>query len=221
MEMNGKMIAGKPLYVALAQRKAKKIEGHDCRFVGTIFTDAFNCNGGKNLVLCGSALSAEQKFMMVDFAKTNGALVSKYWKDNVTHEIAVTDANGAFTRTLKVLMAILNGKWVVTMEWLMACVDAGRVVNEEPYEVCLDTHGCSSGPTAGRLRAQRLAAVEGVAQECGSRVVGHTWILGSIAVCSLLLLISRVQQCSIRFLRCLKLIFYACFGVFLSLGLEL
>ncbi|MFS7928983.1 putative BRCT domain, BRCA1-associated, BRCT domain superfamily [Helianthus anomalus] len=50
-------------------------------------------------------------------------------------------------------MAILNGKWVVTMEWLMACVDVGRVVNEEPYEVHLDTHGCSGGPTAGRLRA--------------------------------------------------------------------
>ncbi|KAF5754409.1 putative RNA recognition motif domain, BRCT domain, BRCA1-associated, RNA-binding domain superfamily [Helianthus annuus] len=189
MEMNGKMIAGKPLYVALAQCK----EDRRARLqVCTIFTDAFNCNGGKNLVLCGSALSAEQKFMMVDFARTNGALVSKYWKDNVTHEIAATDANGACTRTLKVLMAILNGKWVVTMEWLMACVDAGRVVNEEPYEVRLDTHGCSGGPTAGRLRAQRLAAVEGVAQECGSRVVGHTWILGSIVLCSLLLLTSRV-----------------------------
>ncbi|KAM0025256.1 putative RNA recognition motif domain, nucleotide-binding alpha-beta plait domain superfamily [Helianthus debilis subsp. tardiflorus] len=84
MEMNGKMIAGKPLYVALAQRKEVR--------------------------------RARLQFMMVDFARTNGALVSKYWKDNVTHEIAATDANGAFTRTLKVLMAILNRKWVVTME---------------------------------------------------------------------------------------------------------
>ncbi|KAM0064863.1 putative BRCA1-associated, BRCT domain superfamily [Helianthus debilis subsp. tardiflorus] len=135
METNGKMIPGKPLYVALAQRKEVR--------------------------------RARLQFMMVDFARTNGALVSKYWKDNVTHEIAATDANVAFTRTLKVLIAILNGKWVVTMECtafnlsgrsydftrLMACVDAGRVVNEEPYEVRLDTHGCSGGPTAGRLRA--------------------------------------------------------------------
>ncbi|KAJ0752154.1 putative RNA recognition motif domain, BRCT domain, RNA-binding domain superfamily [Helianthus annuus] len=84
MEINGKMIASKPLYIALAQRKEDR--------------------------------RARLQFMMVDFARTNGALVSKYWKDNVTHEIADTYANGACTRTLKVLMAILNGKWVVTME---------------------------------------------------------------------------------------------------------
>ncbi|XP_021995204.1 BRCA1-associated RING domain protein 1-like, partial [Helianthus annuus] len=113
----------------------------------TISTNVNRCttlqDGGKNLVLCGSSLSAEQKFMMVDFARTNGALVSKYWKDNVTHVIAATDANGACT----------HRKWVVTMEWLKACVEAGRIVNEETYEVHLDTHGCSGGPTAGRLRA--------------------------------------------------------------------
>ncbi|KAI3808701.1 hypothetical protein L1987_24659 [Smallanthus sonchifolius] len=224
-------------------------------------------NGEKKLVLCGSALSSEQKFTMVDFARRNGALVSRYWKDDVTHVIAATDSNGACTRTLKVLMAILNGKWIVTMEWLKACVEAGHIVKEEPYEVHLDTHGCSGGPTAGRLRAisnapklfnnmkfyfigdfveafktdllnlvktaggtisetkdqllssnyaglkldeatfvvynadlsicaeledegsikfQRLAAAEDVAQESGARVVGHTWILESIAACSLM-----------------------------------
>ncbi|MFS8018556.1 putative BRCA1-associated, BRCT domain superfamily [Helianthus anomalus] len=47
--------------------------------------------------------------MMVDFARTNGALVSKYRKDNVTHVIAATDANGACTRTLK--MGCYNGMY--------------------------------------------------------------------------------------------------------------
>ncbi|MFS7955935.1 putative [histone H3]-lysine(4) N-trimethyltransferase chromatin regulator PHD family [Helianthus anomalus] len=266
-----------PNHVSHKFPKEKKSKAKKQVTEKTISTNVNRCatlqDGGKNLVLCGSALSAEQKFTMVDFARTNGALVLKYWRDNVTHVIAATDANGACTRTLKVLMAILNGKWVVTMEWLKACVDAGRVVNEEPYEVRLDTHGCSGGPTAGRLRAlnnapklfnnvkfyfvgdfvqafksdllnlvktaggtisetkdqllpsdhggveldqatyvvynadlsicaevenedsikaQRLAAAEGVAQECGSRVVGHTWILESIAACSLLPLTSRV-----------------------------
>ncbi|KAK9071734.1 hypothetical protein SSX86_008163 [Deinandra increscens subsp. villosa] len=224
-------------------------------------------NGGKKLVLCGSALSSEQKFTLVDFARSNGALVSKYWQDNVTHVIAATDSKGACTRTLKVLMAILNGKWIVTIEWLKACVEAGHVVKEEPYEIRLDTHGCSGGPAAGRLRAlnnapklfnnmkfyfvgdfveafkadllnlvktaggsisetkehllssnyagveldqptyvvyntdlsicvesededsikhQRIAVAEDVAQEYGSRVVGHTWILESIAACNLM-----------------------------------
>ncbi|XP_076914669.1 BRCA1-associated RING domain protein 1-like [Bidens hawaiensis] len=222
-------------------------------------------NGGKNLVLCGSALSSEQKLTMFDFARTNGSSVSKCWKDNVTHVIAATDSKGACTRTLKVLMAILNGKWIVTIEWLKACVVAGRVVNEEPYEVGLDTHGCSGGPAEGRLRvlnnapklfnnmkfyfvgdyvqafkndllnlvktaggiigetkdeldqeayvvynadmsfsaevegensikSRRLDAAESVAQEygSGSRVVEHTWILESIAACSLVPVPSRV-----------------------------
>ncbi|MFS8032476.1 putative BRCA1-associated, BRCT domain superfamily [Helianthus anomalus] len=47
--------------------------------------------------------------MMVDFARTNRALVSKYWKDNVTHVIAATDANGPCTRTLK--MGCYNGMY--------------------------------------------------------------------------------------------------------------
>ncbi|MFS7928982.1 hypothetical protein Hanom_Chr04g00327181 [Helianthus anomalus] len=46
METNGKMIAGKPLYVARAQRQEVR--------------------------------RARLQFMMVDFARTNGALVSKY-----------------------------------------------------------------------------------------------------------------------------------------------
>ncbi|KAK1440833.1 hypothetical protein QVD17_06665 [Tagetes erecta] len=230
-------------------------------------------NGGKKLVLCGSALSSEQKIDLANFARCNGAIVSKYWKDDVTHVIASTDSNGACTRTLKVLMAILNGKWIVTLEWLKACVEAGRIVKEEPYEIRLDTHGCSGGPEAGRLRAlsnapklfnnmkfyfvgdyieafktdlmnlvktaggiisenkdqllyrncadmkvdeatfvvyntdfttytelededsiksQRLALAEDVAQEYGSRVVGHTWLLESIAACSLLPVTPRV-----------------------------
>ena len=34
----------------------------------------------------------------------------------MTHVLAATDANGACSRTLKVLMAILNGKWVLKMD---------------------------------------------------------------------------------------------------------
>ncbi|KAI7731157.1 hypothetical protein M8C21_006565 [Ambrosia artemisiifolia] len=192
-------------------------------------------NEGKNLVLCGSALSAEQKFTMVDFARANGALVSKYWKDNVTHVIAATDANGACTRTLKVLMAILNGKWVVTMECtapklfnnikfyfvgdfvqafksdlLNLVKTAGGTISETKDQLLSSDYGgldldqttyvvynadmsiCAELENEDTIKDQRLAAAEGVAEECGSRVVGHTWILESIAACSLLPLTSRV-----------------------------
>lgn len=53
---------------------------------------------------------------MAKFASNCGATVSRNWRPNVTHVIAATDANDAYTRTLKVLMAILNGKWIVTMD---------------------------------------------------------------------------------------------------------
>ncbi|GKB43325.1 BRCA1-associated RING domain protein 1 isoform X1, partial [Tanacetum coccineum] len=93
-----------------------------------------------------------KKYSLVDFARGNGAVVSKYWRKEVTHVIAATDLPGACTRTLKVLLAILNGKWILTTERLQACAKAGKLVDEEPYEVFLDTHGASGGPKAGRLR---------------------------------------------------------------------
>ncbi|XP_021280865.1 BRCA1-associated RING domain protein 1 [Herrania umbratica] len=107
----------------------------------------------KEWVFCGSALSSEEKFVLVKFAKNIGVTVSKFWKPDVTHVIASTDENGACTRTLKVLMAISNGKWVLKMDWIMVCMKAIYPVNEEPYEVILDNHGCSDGPKTGRLRA--------------------------------------------------------------------
>ncbi|GKA78274.1 BRCA1-associated RING domain protein 1, partial [Tanacetum coccineum] len=58
----------------------------------------------KTVVLCGSALSSDEKYSLVDFARGNGAVVSKYWRKDVTHVIAATDSTGACTRTLKVLL---------------------------------------------------------------------------------------------------------------------
>ena len=54
--------------------------------------------------------------LLVKFGKMNGVAVSKFWNPNVTHIIAATDENGACTRTLKVLMAVLNGRWVVKVD---------------------------------------------------------------------------------------------------------
>ncbi|KAJ9552240.1 hypothetical protein OSB04_016285 [Centaurea solstitialis] len=141
--------------------------------------------GGKNLVLCGSALSLNEKktvssfillrnlwvfhgsFLIHNSENAVFSVVGQWCPNtgdlNVTHVVAAVDSKGACTRTLKVLMAILNGKWIVTVECkvsdlslsiprVKACVKAGRVVDEEPYEVQLDTHGCSGGPKAGRLR---------------------------------------------------------------------
>ncbi|GAB4830076.1 hypothetical protein Ancab_019717 [Ancistrocladus abbreviatus] len=109
--------------------------------------------GGNKWVLCGSALSTDDKFMLVKFASMCGATVMKSWNPNVTHVIAATDANGACTRTLKVLMAILKGRWILKLDWIKACMEVMRPVNEEPYEVCQDNHGCCVGPKTGRLRA--------------------------------------------------------------------
>ncbi|KAJ8432895.1 hypothetical protein Cgig2_014482 [Carnegiea gigantea] len=108
--------------------------------------------GAKTWILCGSALSADEKAMMVKFSKLCGATVTRAWNPDVTHVIAATDANGACSRTLKVLMAILNGRWILTTEWIKACMQAKSCMDEEPYEIRLDNHGCCDGPKTGRLR---------------------------------------------------------------------
>ncbi|PSR89781.1 BRCA1-associated RING domain protein [Actinidia chinensis var. chinensis] len=116
------------------------------------FWDASH-NGVKEWIFCGSALSADEKYLLVKFASICGATVSKFWKPNVTHVIASTDAKGACCRTLKVLKAILNGRWILKTDWIKACMEALHSVDEEPYEVGLDNHGCRDGPKTGRLRA--------------------------------------------------------------------
>lgn len=79
--------------------------------------------------------------------------MTKFWKPNVTHVVAATDAKGACSRTFKVLKAILYGIWVLKTDWVKACMEATHYVDEEPYEVSLDYHGCCGGPKTGRLRA--------------------------------------------------------------------
>lgn len=108
--------------------------------------------GPKDWVLCGSALSADEKYKLVRFANLCGATVTKAWNSDVTHVIAATDANGACSRTLKVLMAILSGRWILNIDWIEACMLSKCPVDESPYEIMLDNHGCSDGPKTGRLR---------------------------------------------------------------------
>ena len=60
------------------------------------------------------------QFLLVKFGSMIGASVSKFWRPDVTHVIAATDAKGACTRTLKVLMAIVNGSWVLKIDCKLA-----------------------------------------------------------------------------------------------------
>jgi BRCA1-associated RING domain protein 1 len=66
-------------------------------------------------VICGSALSSQEKEILDQFEHQTGITVTNGWRSNVTHVIANTDECGACARTLKVLMAILAGKWVLNI----------------------------------------------------------------------------------------------------------
>ncbi|MFS8011190.1 putative BRCT domain, BRCA1-associated, BRCT domain superfamily [Helianthus anomalus] len=130
-------------------------------------------NYGKDLVLCGSGLSSDEKvglqnflllkfgnslivcllisnikmqFDLVDFASTSGAIASIY-KNNVTHVIAATDSKGACTRTYKILMAILHGKWILTTECkvLFHCINLLALVIDVGFAILLNTVGLFSG----------------------------------------------------------------------------
>ncbi|KAG4169380.1 hypothetical protein ERO13_A12G075500v2 [Gossypium hirsutum] len=67
-----------------------------------------------NLLSCGIYLVIYcfilLQFLLVKFGKMISVTVSKFWRPDVAHVTASTDENGACTRTLKVLMAILNGR---------------------------------------------------------------------------------------------------------------
>ena len=79
------------------------------------------------------------QILVVKFASMCGATVTKFWKPNVTHVIAATDAQGACTRTLKVLMAILNGRWILKIDCKLIPMALTLLVAIE----CVD-HFCSS-----------------------------------------------------------------------------
>ncbi|XP_006652508.1 BRCA1-associated RING domain protein 1-like [Oryza brachyantha] len=108
-------------------------------------------------VICGSALSSQEKEILDQFEHQTGITVTNSWRSNVTHVIANTDERGACARTLKVLMAILAGKWVLNINWLKACMEAREPVPEEPYEINSDVHGSFDGPRMGRLRMMQNA----------------------------------------------------------------
>lgn len=108
-------------------------------------------------VICGSALSDQDKEILNQFEYHSGVTTTNNWSSNVTHVLANTNEHGACGRTRKVLLAILAGKWVVNVNWLNACLEAKKPVPEEPYEISSDVHGAIDGPRIGRLRAMQKA----------------------------------------------------------------
>ncbi|TYJ04326.1 hypothetical protein E1A91_A12G084900v1 [Gossypium mustelinum] len=74
----------------------------DCR--GVDVTNVLSTGNGGTIEL------VYMQFLLVKFAKMISVTVSKFWRPDVAHVTASTDENGACTRTLKVLMAILNGR---------------------------------------------------------------------------------------------------------------
>ncbi|KQJ83553.1 hypothetical protein BRADI_5g15500v3 [Brachypodium distachyon] len=104
-------------------------------------------------MICGSGLSRHGKEFLDQFGRQTGITVTNDWSPNVTHVVANTNEDGASSRTLKILMAILTGKWVVNVNWLKACLKAREPVSEEPYEIRSDIYGSFDGPRKGRLRA--------------------------------------------------------------------
>ncbi|KAF3635874.1 putative myosin-13-like isoform X1 [Capsicum annuum] len=106
----------------------------------------------KNLVLCCSALTADEKGLVSTLKRLSGVTVVKNWDLSVTHVIASTDEKGACRRTLKYLMGVLAGKWIMSIDWIVASLDATEFIDEQQYEIKIDTHGIVDGPKLGRLR---------------------------------------------------------------------
>ncbi|KAG5590649.1 hypothetical protein H5410_041163 [Solanum commersonii] len=106
----------------------------------------------KNLVLCCSSLTADEKELVSTLKRLSGVTVVKNWDLSVTHVIASTDEKGACRRTLKYLMGVLAGKWIMSIDWIIASLEATEFIDEQQYEIKIDTHGIVDGPKLGRLR---------------------------------------------------------------------
>ncbi|MED6161393.1 hypothetical protein PIB30_060323 [Stylosanthes scabra] len=91
------------------------------------------------------------QILLINFASKIGAEVTMIWTSEVTHVIVATGENGACTRILKVLVAILNDKWVHKMDWVKACMEEMNHVQEEPHEITLDKEGCHCVKVAQKL----------------------------------------------------------------------
>lgn len=107
--------------------------------------NVWNCaRSSEKIVLCCSALASVEKVVYLfrhkyfnmatnalghhlmrkrvlqeavsELAKSSGAVVLGSWSPSVTHVIASMNENGAFKRTLKVLMGILEGKWILSIK---------------------------------------------------------------------------------------------------------
>ncbi|XP_055820143.1 protein BREAST CANCER SUSCEPTIBILITY 1 homolog [Solanum dulcamara] len=106
----------------------------------------------KDLVLCCSALTDDEKGLVSTLKRLSGVTVVKSWDLSVTHVIASTDEKGACRRTLKYLMGVLAGKWIMSIDWIIASLEATEFIDEQQYEIKIDTHGIVDGPKLGRLK---------------------------------------------------------------------
>ncbi|CAI0385825.1 unnamed protein product [Linum tenue] len=236
----------------------------DLELAKTVLKQSNPWIGSKKWLFCGSALSAEEKCILAEFGNKIDVPVTKFWRPDVTHVIASTNTEGACTRTLKVLMAILNGKWVLTIDWIKACKEAMQPLSrtlpflsmalsllvslqgpklfqqlnfylsgdfvsgyrkdlqnlivaaggtawgskEDLLEMSKQQKGgdgaspttlvvynldpppgCKLGEEVSILW-ERLNEAEDIAAKTGSQVIGHTWLLESIAACKLQPLVS-------------------------------
>lgn len=105
----------------------------------------------------------------------------------------VGDYIQAFKADLMNLVKTAGGIISENKEQLLPSNCAGVNLDEATFVVYnADLSICTELEDEDSIKSQRLALAEDVAQEYGSRVVGHTWLLESIAACNLLPVTSRV-----------------------------
>lgn len=89
-------------------------------------------------------LTSNVQYLLAKFASMCGATVAKFWNPNVTHVIAATDAEGACSRTLKVMKAILSGKWILRTSCELYFCLALFILFNETFFGSLFLMGCIS-----------------------------------------------------------------------------
>ena len=112
-------------------------------------------------VITSSGMEGADKEALKQLAAVAGCTYTKEWSSDVTHVVALVDAQRRAPRTVKLMCGVLTGTWVVSPSWVAACLAAGGPVEEADHEVDgMTVDGQPMGP-AGMPAAQRARCQAG------------------------------------------------------------
>ncbi|KAI3982674.1 hypothetical protein MKX01_031548 [Papaver californicum] len=170
-------------------KKGKKLAKNNTSIVqrenGQTKVWAASAGATSKLTLCGSSLSVEEQHLLANFARISGVTISKNWTPNVT---ASTDERGGKTLQWPALLFQCDfvPSYKESLEELVLAAGATVLTKNSLVSGISDEGECSSKTlVVYSLDLPPNLESEEASFLYGALVIGHTWILESIAASKL------------------------------------